>query len=296
MKIMKVAAFAVATLASVCLAVPAFAADDSTDWSTSPYAPDMSLVEASDATIEVGDTYTITVYPKDNGAAENVVEIYTMNEAVLKQTGCDSFSVGGTAPGWKYTFEAVAPGTSTMMMGPRFAYSSLIPARKTVTVTVVDKKEQPAEPTAPDKETKETSTPDKETAGTVESQSNSTSTKQQNSGKSVADIAREKAIADGTWGSEYTTCPACGYHNWTRCDNGYRCDTCGYIIDKVKSAANVKGYVAPSTNDQPSTKYATASQAQAAADRREAAYAAAVKAFQKAIADREAAYLKALCK
>lgn len=46
----------------------------------------------------------------------------------------------------------------------------------------------------------------------------------------------------------------------------------------------------------PETRYANAKQAQAAADAREAAYAAAVAAFQKQIAANEAAYLAAIAK
>ena len=34
-----------------------------------------------------------------------------------------------------------------------------------------------------------------------------------------------RAIANGTWGIEYTTCQKCGYHNWTRQGNVYVCDT-----------------------------------------------------------------------
>jgi len=30
--------------------------------------------------------------------------------------------------------------------------------------------------------------------------------------------------------SAYTTCPACGYHNWTETTEGYRCDHCGHLI------------------------------------------------------------------
>lgn len=55
----------------------------------------------------------------------------------------------------------------------------------------------------------------------------------------------------------------------------------------------------PSTDNKaaaPETRYATAKQAQDAADAREAAYAAAVVAFQKQIAANEAAYLAAIAK
>lgn len=98
---------------------------------------------------------------------------------------------------------------------------------------------------------------------------------------------------DGNW----------GYHNWTRKGNVYVCDTCGNETTTVVSANGVKGYVgngaiAPIANKSaaPETRYATAKQAQDAADAREAAYAAAVVAFQKQIAANEAAYLAAIAK
>lgn len=113
----------------------------------------------------------------------------------------------------------------------------------------------------------------------------------------------DEAKANGTWGIEYTTCQKCGYHNWTRKGNVYVCDTCGNETTTVVSANGVKGYVgngaiAPIANKSaaPETRYATAKQAQDAADAREAAYAAAVVAFQKQIAANEAAYLAAIAK
>ena len=115
--------------------------------------------------------------------------------------------------------------------------------------------------------------------------------------------AFDEAKANGTWGIEYTTCQKCGYHNWTRKGNVYVCDTCGNETTTVVSAKGVKGYVgsgaiAPVANKAaaPETRYANAKQAQAAADAREAAYAAAVAAFQKQIAANEAAYLAAIAK
>ena len=113
----------------------------------------------------------------------------------------------------------------------------------------------------------------------------------------------DEAITNGTWGIEYTTCQKCGYHNWTRKGTVYVCDTCGNETTTVVSAKGVKGYVgsgaiAPIANKAaaPETRYANAKQAQAAADAREAAYAAAVAAFQKQIAANEAAYLAAIAK
>ena len=112
----------------------------------------------------------------------------------------------------------------------------------------------------------------------------------------------DEAIANGTWGIEYTTCQKCGCHNWTRQGNVYVCDTCGNTTTEVVSAKGVKGYVgsgaiaavAPGKTVDDTPKYATAKEAQAAADKREAAYAAAVAAFQKQIAEQNAAYLASL--
>lgn len=49
--------------------------------------------------------------------------------------------------------------------------------------------------------------------------------------------------------SDYYTCPACGYHNWTATDAGYRCDHCGYLesVKQLSGYANVKGTYTPGT-------------------------------------------------
>lgn len=49
--------------------------------------------------------------------------------------------------------------------------------------------------------------------------------------------------------SVYYTCPACGYHNWTATDAGYRCDHCGYLesVKQLSGYANVKGTYTPGT-------------------------------------------------
>ena len=36
--------------------------------------------------------------------------------------------------------------------------------------------------------------------------------------------------------SAYYTCKACGYHDWTAVDGGYKCDHCGYV-ESVKQIA-----------------------------------------------------------
>lgn len=119
----------------------------------------------------------------------------------------------------------------------------------------------------------------------------------------MAEWDRIHAIADGTWGIEYTTCPECGYHNWTRKGNVYVCDHCSNTTTSVKGAKGVKGFVpgteaiAPvAATESAPVVYASAAQAQAAADVREENYAAAIAAFQKQIAAQNAAYLASLGK
>lgn len=47
----------------------------------------------------------------------------------------------------------------------------------------------------------------------------------------------------------YYTCPACGYHNWTATDEGYRCDTCGHLesVKQLAGYGNVQGVYEPKT-------------------------------------------------
>jgi len=51
-----------------------------------------------------------------------------------------------------------------------------------------------------------------------------------------APTAAPKPAADD---NAYTTCQACGYHNWTETGEGYRCDHCGHLITQLPKA-NVK--------------------------------------------------------
>ena len=41
----------------------------------------------------------------------------------------------------------------------------------------------------------------------------------------------------------YYTCKACGYHDWTAIDGGYKCDHCGYVesVKQIAGYPNVKG-------------------------------------------------------
>ena len=93
-------------------------------------------------------------------------------------------------------------------------------------------------------------------------------------------------------GNEYTVCTSCGYHNWTRKGNVYVCDHCGHEVLTVKGADGVKGYAGTLAGNEP--QYASTSEAQAAAEKREAAYAASIAALQAQVAAREAAYAASL--
>lgn len=51
---------------------------------------------------------------------------------------------------------------------------------------------------------------------------------------------------------QYYTCKACGYHDWTATEEGYRCDNCGYIESQKQLAGygNVKGVYSPETGTE----------------------------------------------
>ena len=58
----------------------------------------------------------------------------------------------------------------------------------------------------------------------------------------------------------YYTCPACGHHDWTATDTGYRCDTCGYVesLKQLAGYGNVKGVYEPKTTGSAAAGTATA--------------------------------------
>ena len=74
--------------------------------------------------------------------------------------------------------------------------------------------------------------------------------------------------------------------------NVYVCDHCGHEVLTVKGADGVKGYAGTLAGNEP--QYASTSEAQAAAEKREAAYAASIAALQAQVAAREAAYAASL--
>lgn len=262
-----------ATLAMTCvMAVGAFAAEPAVDY------------KLDSAAISVGETWTMSV-PAGGMYDWNLSSEYIAfgpsmadKEGVLKQVGYETANGVSTI-----TYEAMMPGTCTVTLTDR-SFAKI--AEATVTVT-----DGSAAPDTPSTDNKAAETP----AAAVSTAPVDTRTAQQRE--------IDEAKANGTWGIEYTTCQKCGYHNWTRKGNVYVCDTCGNETTTVVSAKGVKGYVgsgaiAPIANKAaaPETRYANAKQAQAAADAREAAYAAAVAAFQKQIAANEAAYLAAIAK
>lgn len=212
-------------------------------------------------------------------------------EGVLKQVGYETANGVSTI-----TYEAMMPGTCTVTLTDR-SFAKIAEA----TVTVTDGSAAPDTPSVntPSTDNKAAETP---AAAGAPSAAAAVSTAPVDT-RTAQQREIDEAKANGTWGIEYTTCQKCGYHNWTRKGNVYVCDTCGNETTTVVSAKGVKGYVgsgaiAPVANKAaaPETRYANAKQAQAAADAREAAYAAAVAAFQKQIAANEAAYLAAIAK
>ena len=286
-----------ATLAMTCvMAVGAFAAEPAVDY------------KLDSASISVGETWTMSVPAGGmydwNLSSEYIAYGPSMadKEGVLKQVGYETANGVSTI-----TYEAMMPGTCTVTLTDR-SFAKIAEA----TVTVTDGSAAPDTPSVntPSTDNKAAETPAAagapSAAAAVSTETPAASTEDNTPAVDTRTEQQkeiDEAIANGTWGIEYTTCQKCGYHNWTRKGNVYVCDTCGNETTTVVSAKGVKGYVgsgaiAPVANKAaaPETRYANAKQAQAAADAREAAYAAAVAAFQKQIAANEAAYLAAIAK
>lgn len=267
------------------MAVGAFAAEPAVDY------------KLDSAAISVGETWTMSVPAGGmydwNLSSEYIAYGPSMadKEGVLKQVGYETANGVSTI-----TYEAMMPGTCTVTLTDR-SFAKIAEA----TVTVTDGSAAPDTPSVdtPSTDNKAAETP---AAASAPSAAAAVSTAPVDT-RTAQQREIDEAKANGTWGIEYTTCQKCGYHNWTRKGNVYVCDTCGNETTTVVSAKGVKGYVgsgaiAPVANKAaaPETRYANAKQAQAAADAREAAYAAAVAAFQKQIAANEAAYLAAIAK
>ena len=253
----------------------------------------------SDATISVGQTWSFSYsgYMDWLLSSEYIEHGPNMadTEGVLKYVSTETTGRMTTV-----TYEAMMPGTCTVTLMDRSFIGGEID-KATVTVTGAGDTTKPD-----DTKTDDTAKGDNAKTDTVKPAAPAASS-EDNTPAVDTRTAQQKeideAIANGTWGIEYTTCQKCGYHNWTRQGNVYVCDTCGNTTTTVVGPKGVKGYVgsgaiaavAPKAS-APETRYATAAEAQAAADKREAAYAAAVAAFQKQIDAQNAAYLAALGK
>ena len=249
----------------------------------------------SDATISVGQTWSFSYsgYMDWLLSSEYIEHGPNMadTEGVLKYVSTETTGRMTTV-----TYEAMMPGTCTVTLTDR-SFAKIAEA----TVTVTDGSAAPDTPSVdtPSTDNKAAETP---AAAGAPSAAAAVSTAPVDT-RTAQQREIDEAKANGTWGIEYTTCQKCGYHNWTRKGNVYVCDTCGNTTTTVVGPKGVKGYVgsgaiaavAPKAS-APETRYATAAEAQAAADKREAAYAAAVAAFQKQIDAQNAAYLAALGK
>ena len=259
----------------------------------------------SDATISVGQTWSFSYsgYMDWLLSSEYIEHGPNMadTEGVLKYVSTETTGRMTTV-----TYEAMMPGTCTVTLMDRSFIGGEID-KATVTVTGAGDTTKTDDTTkADDTKADDTAKGDNAKTDTVKPAAPAASS-EDNTPAVDTRTAQQKeideAIANGTWGIEYTTCQKCGYHNWTRQGNVYVCDTCGNTTTTVVGPKGVKGYVgsgaiaavAPKAS-APETRYATAAEAQAAADKREAAYAAAVAAFQKQIDAQNAAYLAALGK
>ena len=59
----------------------------------------------------------------------------------------------------------------------------------------------------------------------------------------------------------YYTCVACGYHDWTATDEGYKCNHCGHLesVKQLAGYANVKGVYTPKTSSSAAKAKVTSS-------------------------------------
>ena len=131
-----------------------------------------------------------------------------------------------------------------------------------------------------------------------------------------------KAIANGTWGQEYTTCKKCGKHDWWKMPDGtFKCKDCGFTTTGVKETSNVTvwqsaydsrtvNFIYTSRKELESSSKGTVNDSQlikitpeatlslnpvqAMADKRELAYLNSVRKYQLDIAAREQNYLESV--
>lgn len=213
-----------------------------------------------DATLEVGDTWAFGWHNKEYGNLDKRIRDNDCIEMIDYYVTDDGDVT--------FVVQAVAPGTASLEMWD----AKYVKMYMSATITVVgDAEEAAAAQNAPEKAVV----------------------------PATAHSEIGEAIADGTWGAEYTTCPACGYHNWTASAEGYVCDTCGYITTSVKTGSGVRGYVNPLEGVKVAAVTASSAAPVTAADVAAAqaandAYLAAIAELQTQVAQREAAYLAAL--
>ena len=132
-----------------------------------------------------------------------------------------------------------------------------------------------------------------------------------------------KAIANGTWGQEYTTCKKCGKHDWWKMPDGtFKCKDCGFTTTGVKETSNVTvwpseydstitvNFIYTSRKELESSSKGTVNDSQlikitpeatlslnpvqALADKREMDYLNSVRKYQLDIAAREQNYLESV--
>lgn len=60
-------------------------------------------------------------------------------------------------------------------------------------------------------------------------------------------IPKEQNVTPTPDSTVYYTCPACGRHDWTATNEGYRCDACGYLetVKQLTGYGNVQGVYEP---------------------------------------------------
>lgn len=282
----KLVSVAVALLSCCLFAVTAFA-DVTVDMS--------HIYNFEDATIQAGDVFIWYYDGQACSGGSGYLDFYVTGD--INAQG-DVSNVNNDLGGMTMRLETVAPGTLYITLdGPDGTL-------KTITLTVegsetaagqAGENTNSSAPEESETPAGESETPAEEPAAPVAPVAPIT----------VAPIAPvyahseiADAIADGTWGAEYTTCPACGYHNWTATADGYVCDTCGYITASVKTGSGVRGYVSPLAGVKATAATAPAAPATeadvAAAQAANDAYLAAIADLQAQVAQREAAYLAAL--
>lgn len=79
---------------------------------------------------------------------------------------------------------------------------------------------------------------------------------------STATPSKPSATPAPSGSTPYYTCPACGYHDWTATDAGYRCDHCGYLesVKQLSGYGNVEGVYEPKSGSKTAAGASTIAQ------------------------------------